>query len=502
MIKFLKPVASLAISQRIVETIGYLTGVLALVVVPSHSIRAANAAAARKPNIVFILADDLGWADIGCMGSRFYKTPNIDRLASQGLKFHNFHQSQNCAPTRACLMSGQYAPRTGIYTVDTLARGNAKDRRMIPPENITNLPLDRRTIADQLKAAGYVTGMFGKWHLGNAGEYHPAERGFEEALVVEGSHFNIRTVPATEIAPDIYDGDWITDRAVEFMEKHRQNPFFLYVPHRLVHTPLQAKPGATEKLEKLPPVGDQKNPVYAAMVESVDQSVGRIMARLDELELATNTVLIFSSDNGGIGSYGEPGAQSITDNSPLRGGKGQLYEGGLRVPMIIRWPSVVRPGTTTGALSAHVDLYPTFLEIGDARPPSQPLDGVSLVPVLRDPDVKLGRAAIYSHFPGYLEGYGKPIWRTTPAGMIIEGDWKLLEFYEDERFELYNLREDLSEKQNLAAKNPGKVRELNRKFVAWRNEIGGVMPVRKSDDSTVEPPSPKKRGKNNQDVAD
>ena len=502
MMKFLTPVASLAICPRIVKTIGCLTGVLALVVVPSHSIRAADAAAARKPNIVFILADDLGWADVGCMGSKFYQTPNIDRLASQGLKFKNFHQSQNCAPTRACLMSGQYAPRTGVYTVGTLARGNAQDRTMIPPENVTNLPLDRRTIADQLRAAGYATGMFGKWHLGNEGEFHPAKRGFEEAVVAEGSHFNIRTVPAMEIAPEVYDGDWITDRAVEFMEKHRQKPFFLYVPHRLVHTPLQAKPGAAEKYEKVPPVGDQKNPIYAAMIESVDDSVGRIMAKLDELGLATNTVLIFTSDNGGIGSYGEPGAQSVTDNAPLRGGKGQLYEGGLRVPMIVRWPGVVCPGTTTGVLSAHVDLYPTFLEIGDARQPSQPLDGVSLVPVLRDPDVKLGRTAIYSHFPGYLEGYGKPTWRTTPAGMIIEGDWKLLQFYEDERFELYNLREDLSEKQNLAAKNPGKVRELNQKFVTWRTGIGGVMPVRKTGESDAEPPSVKKRAEKKRDVGD
>jgi arylsulfatase A-like enzyme len=436
--------------------------------------------AADRPNIVFILADDLGYADVGCMGSKYYRTPNIDRLAAQGIRFTNFHQSQNCAPTRACLMSGQYAPRTGIYTVDTLERGQPGDRVMIPPVNVTNLPLDRRTIADQLKTAGYTTGMFGKWHLGNATGYHPHERGFDEALVVEGSHFGFRTVPATKIAPDTYDGDWITDRSVAFIEQHQKEPFFLYVPHRLVHLPLQAKPGAAATYEKIPPVGLQANPVYAAMVESVDQSVGRILAKLEDLGLTDHTLVIFASDNGGIGSYREEGARHITENVPLHGGKGQLYEGGLRVPMIMRWPGVVPAGTVTDVLAAHVDLYPSLLEIAHAPTPTQPLDGTSLVPILRNPTAPAAPRTIYSHFPGYLEGYGKPLWRTTPAGMIIDGDWKLLEFYEDSRFELYNLHDDLSENQNLATSQPDRVRALHQKFTTWRDGIGGTVPPRKT----------------------
>jgi arylsulfatase A-like enzyme len=268
----------------------------------------------------------------------------------------------------------------------------------------------------------------------------------------------------------------------------------------LVHSPLQAKPGATKKYEKIAPVGGQKNPIYAAMVENLDHNIGRILTKLDELGLMTNTVVVFSSDNGGVGSYREAGARSVTDNTPLRGGKGQLYEGGIRSPLIMRWPGVVAPGTTSDQLSAHVDLYPTFLEIGRATRPAQTLDGVSLVPILRNPTAKLGRDAIYSHFPGYLQGYGGPQWRTTPVGMIIEGDWKLLEFYEDARFELYNLREDLSENRNLAAVHPEKVKALNQKFVAWREGIGGVMPVKKTAaSSAAEEAAGRKNGQSRDD---
>ncbi|GMV96801.1 MAG: sulfatase [Phycisphaerae bacterium] len=430
-----------------------------------------------KPNIVFILADDLGYADVGCMGSRFYHTPNIDRLAAEGMRLTNFHQSQNCAPTRACLMSGQYAPRTGVYTVGSLNRGRPEDRRMIPPANVTQLPLDRKTIADQLKDAGYVTGMFGKWHLGNQGDHHPARRGFDKAIVVEGDHFGFRTIPPTEVPAGGYDGDWITDRALAFIEKHKDRPFFLYVPHRLVHSPFQAKPGMAEKYEKRPPAGGQNNPTYAAMIESLDESVGRIIAQLDRLRLTSRTVVVFTSDNGGIGSYREAGADNVTDNAPLRGGKGQLYEGGLRVPMIVRWPGVTPPGSSSAALGIHVDLYATFLEIGGAGRPPQPIDGVSLTPVLRDPSARLEREAVFSHFPGYLEGYGKPRWRTTPAGMVIAGEWKLLEFYEDARFELYHLGEDLGENRDLAGRHPEKVAALSAKLAAWREELKAAMPA-------------------------
>ena len=419
------------------------------------------AQAERPPNIVFILADDLGWTDVGCQGSTYYETPAIDRLAAQGLRLTQYLHCQNCAPTRAALMSGQYPPRTGVYTVDTLERGDAKDRKMEVPKNETNLPLDRTTLAQALKSAGYATGMFGKWHLGQQGAYHPGKRGFDEAIVSMGRHFDFVTTPKVDVPKGAYLADWLTDRAVEFLEKSREKPFFLYLPHFGVHSPHQAKPELIEKYRGKAPVGGHKNPVYAAMIESVDQSVGRVLAKLDELKLAEKTIVIFSSDNGGVGT--------ITDNAPLRGAKGMLYEGGVRVPFIVRWPGVVKPGTTSGEAAVHVDLYPTFCEIAGAkRPEKQVLDGVSLLPLFKDASAKLGREAIYYHFPGYLEGGGPGQWRTTPVGTIRAGDWKLLEFFEDGRVELYNLKDDLSEKKDLAAVLPEKARELREKLAAWR----------------------------------
>ena len=432
----------------------------------------AAAQAERPPNIVFILADDLGWTDVGCQGSTYYETPAIDRLASQGLRLTQYLHCQNCAPTRAALMSGQYPPRTGVYTVDTLERGDAKDRKMEVPKNETNLPLDRTTVAQALKSAGYATGMFGKWHLGQQGAYHPGKRGFDEAIVSMGRHFDFVTTPKVDVPKGAYLADWLTDRAVEFLEKSREKPFFLYLPHFGVHSPHQAKPELIEKYKGKAPVGGHKNPIYAAMIESVDQSVGRVLAKLDELKLAEKTIVIFSSDNGGVGT--------ITDNAPLRGAKGMLYEGGVRVPFIIRWPGVVKPGTTSDEAAVHVDLYPTFCEIAGAkRPEKQVLDGVSLLPLFKDASAKLGRDAIYYHFPGYLEGGGPGQWRTTPVGTIRRGDWKLLEFFEDGRVELYNLKDDLGEKKDLAAAMPEKARELREKLSAWRRELGAAMPTRK-----------------------
>jgi len=426
----------------------------------------------RPPNIVFILADDLGWTDVGCQGSRYYETPAIDRLAAQGMRLTQYLHCQNCAPTRAAIMSGQYAPRTGVYTVGSLERGDAKDRRMEVPKNETDLPLDRTTLAQALKSAGYATAMFGKWHLGQQGAYHPGKRGFDEAIVSMGRHFDFATAPKVDVPKGAYLADWLTDRAVEFIEKSREKPFFLYLPHFGVHSPHQAKPELIEKYKGKAAAGGHKSPVYAAMIESVDQSVGRVLAKLDELKLSEKTIVIFSSDNGGVGT--------ITDNAPLRGAKGMLYEGGVRVPFIVRWPGVVKPGSTSDEAAVHVDLYPTFCEIAGAKKPEkQVLDGVSLVPLLKDGSAKLGREAIYYHFPGYLEGGGPGQWRTTPVGTIRMGDWKLLEFFEDGRIELYNLKDDLGEKKDLAAAMPEKARELREKLAAWRREIGAAMAKKK-----------------------
>jgi arylsulfatase A-like enzyme len=440
------------------------------------------AATSRPPNIIFILADDLGWTDLGCQGSKYYETPAIDALAAQGMRFTSFYNAQNCTPTRAAIMSGQYPPRTGVYTVGELTRGQAEHRRMIPPKNNILLPLDRRTIANQLQAAGYATAIFGKWHIGQEGDYHPLRRGFDAGFVTMGRHYDFVTQPKIDYPAGTYLADFLTDHAVEFIQQHQREPFFLYLPHFAVHAPHEAKPQLVAKYKARKPIGGHGDPVYAAMIESVDQSVGRVLAKLDELKLADRTVVIFASDNGGVGGYAAAGvnARAVTDNAPLRGGKGMLYEGGVRVPFIVRWPGVVQPGVVCDAPAIHVDLFPTLLEIAGARhPEGQPLDGVSLVPLWKDPQAKLPRDAIYTHFPGYLEGAAPGQWRTTPVGTIRAGHFKLLEFFEDGRLELYNLHDDIGERHNLAATMSDKVRELHDQLAAWRQDLHAAMPAPK-----------------------
>lgn len=433
-----------------------------------------------RPNIVLIVADDLGWADLSSTGSRYYETPNIDRLGREGMYFPQFYVSQNCSPTRACMMTGQYAPRTGVYTVTNLDRGREENRKMNVPENVTNLPLDRMTVADVLKAAGYATGMFGKWHLGQGEDYHPGNRGFDEAIVSMGRHYDFSTNPRVGVSKGAYLADFLTDRAVQFIEKNKGRPFFLYLPHFAVHTPLEAKPEPIEKFEGKPPAGGHNNPTYAAMIASLDESVGRVLAKLDELKLSDRTMVIFTSDNGGVGGYEAAGisAGEITDNAPLRAGKGTLYDGGIRVPYFVKYPPMVQAGTTCDTPAIHVDILPTLVELAGADRPNQPLDGVSIVPLFKDSKTALSREALFWHFPGYLEGKGGN-WRTTPVGVIRCGDFKLMEFYEDGRLELYNLKDDLGEKTNLAARMPEKARELRGRLAAWRMELRAVMPTPK-----------------------
>jgi len=457
---------------------------------------AAQAADRSKPNIIFIMADDLGYTDVACFGSKYYETPNIDRLAAQGMKMTSHHHCQNCTPTRAALMSGQYGARTGVYTVGGIERFDWSTRPLRPVDNITDLPLDRDIIAKQLKAAGYATGMFGKWHIGQGGDYQPGKRGFDEAIVSMGRHFDFDTNPKTEYPKGAYLADFLTDKAVDFITRHKDEPFFLYLPHFGVHSPHHAKADLIEKFKPKPGVGGHKSPIYAAMIASVDESVGRVMKTLDDLKLADNTVIIFTSDNGGVGGYGrtdglirEPGKEGksknakgadedgggITDNAPLRSGKGSLYEGGTREPFIVRWPGVTKPGSTCDIPTVHVDIFPTFLELTGAPKPRQVLDGESLVKLLRDPNAKLQRDAIYQHFPGYL-GSGPGLWRTTPVSLIQVGDWKLMEYIEDGKLELYNLRDDIGETKNLAAEMPDKAKELHTRLVAWRKEVNAPMP--------------------------
>ncbi len=454
----------------------------------------AAQAADRAPNIIFIMADDLGYTDVATFGSQYYETPNIDKLASQGMKLTRHHHCQNCQPTRAALMSGQYGARTGVYTVGGTDRFDWSTRPLKPADNVTELPLEKITIAQTLKKAGYATGMFGKWHLGEKGDHHPAKRGFDEAIVSMGQHFDFNTSPKTEYPKDEYLADFLTGKAVDFIQRHKEAPFFLYLPHFGVHSPHQAKKELIAKFKDKAPVGGHNSATYAAMIASVDESVGRVMATLDELKLADNTVLIFTSDNGGVGGYEREGVHGgdITDNAPLRSGKGSLYEGGTRVPFIVRWPGVTQAGTTCDVPTIHVDIYPTLSEIAKASAPEgQPLDGESLVALFRDPAANLKREAIYQHFPGYL-GAGQDTWRTTPVGLIEVGDWKLMEFFEDSRLELYNLKDDIGESKNLATEMPDKAKELHAKMVAWREAIKVPMPTKNTPSTEAKP---KKKGK-------
>jgi len=443
----------------------------------------------EKPNIVFIMVDDLGWKDVGFMGSNYYETPNIDKLAGQGVVFTNaYANAPNCAPTRACLMTGQYTPRHGIYTVNNPDRGESRYRKLIPVPNKTILDVGFVTLAETMKSAGYRTGMMGKWHLGEGEETGPEGQGFD--VNIGGCH---KGHPATYFSPyknefieDVTDGEYLTDRmtdeAIKFIEESKDGPFFLYLPYYAVHTPIQPKPEVKKKYEGKPADGKQNNPDYAAMVETVDAGVGKIMKKLDELKLTGNTIVFFFSDNGGVGG--------ITDMSPLRGSKGMLYEGGIREPMIVRWPGEVNPGTRCDIPVISVDFYPTFLEIaGIKKPKDLIMDGENILPLFTGKK-KFKKRELFWHFPAYLQATKRflpgLIWRTTPVSVIRKGDWKLLEFFEDGHLELYNLKKDISETNNLAEQMPGKARTLHKKLLKWRVKVNAPVPTELNPDYNPE----------------
>lgn len=451
---------------------------------------ASSAEPSSPPNIVFILADDMGWTDAAALGSGYYQTPHIDRLVKEGLRFSDAYScGPNCAPTRASLMSGQYTPRHGIYTVATGARGLAKHRKLEPAPNETILSADYVTLAETLQAAGYATGHFGKWHLGSGERTGPLGQGFD--LNVAGntagsprSYFSPYRNPQLSDGPDgEYLTDRLTDEAIKFIDAHRDRPFFLYLPHYAVHTPIQGKPRLIEQYRERPAAAGHGNAAYAAMIDSLDQSVGRLLDRLDAWKLSDNTLVIFTSDNGGLGGYARAGAiggKDITDNAPLRGGKGMLYEGGIRVPLIVRWPGRVEPGGTCREPVITVDFLPTLAAAAQAKLPEQIRDGVDLAALFARPAATLERPAIFWHFPGYLEvGAKTGSWRTTPCGAIRAGDWKLIEFFEDGRRELYNLASDLGEEQNLADQEPERTAALAKQLTSWRKEVGALMPTPK-----------------------
>ena len=441
----------------------------------------AGAPSERRPNFILIYIDDLGWKDATFQGSTYYETPNIDRLAKQGMVFtHAYANAPNCAPSRACLLSGQYPPRHGIYTVGSSERGPANLRKWVPVPNKTVLKSTAVTIAEALKPGGYVSASIGKWHLGDDPGSGPVSQGFD--LNVGGNHqghagsyFSPYGLARLSDGPEgEYLTDRLTDEALRFIDANKGHPFFLYLPHYAVHSPIEAKKELIEKYKKKTGSRGQDYPDYAAMIESTDQGIGRIIAKLDELALTKTTVVFFLSDNGGF-------AQA-TSMEPLRGSKGTIYEGGIRVPMIVRWPGRVQPGSITAVPVSGVDLYPTILGIARVRPPrAYVLDGDSLVPLLTGSG-GLPPRAIFWHFPAYLEpdsGRRGP-WKASPCSAVRQGDWKLIEQFENGQLELYDLKDDIGEKTNLAQSGKDKAMELHQLLLDWRASTRASVPTLKN----------------------
>lgn len=450
-----------------------------------------------RPNIVLINVDDLGWKDVGFNGSRYYETPNLDRLAKESVRFTNAYAgAANCAPSRACMMSGQNTPRHGIYTVGSSERGNAKTRRIIPTPNTLELADEQLTLAEALKTHGYTSCSVGKWHLGD----DPRTQGFDENVAgTKAGH------PKTYFSPyknpnlsDGPEGEYLTDRitteAIDFITTNKEKPFFLYLPFFTIHTPLQGKEDLVEKYKKKEKLdGQGRNPNYAAMVETMDASVGRILAILDELKL-DNTILVFTSDNGGISFQSR--------QHPLRAGKGSYYEGGIRVPLLIRWKNKIKPAWTTDTPVTNLDFFPTLLDlIGVEKPADKLLDGQSLANVLLKQE-QLEERPLFWHFPVYLQAYRvggdesqDSLFRTRPGSVVRLGDWKLHQYFEDGQLELYNLKDDIGEKNNLASTQADKTTELLQLLEEWRTNTSAPVPTAPNPDY-VEGfvPKPKKRG--------
>jgi len=445
-----------------------------------------------RPNVVLILADDLGWADLSCYGSKFHQTPNLDKLASEGVRFTQAYAAcPVCSPTRVAVLTGKYPQRFNL--TDWLpGRGDLPDQRLKRPQIRQALPLEAVTLAEVLKPVGYTTGHIGKWHLGGNGSdpmdqgFGPLGQGFDSNIAGDhtgtplsyfapyrkkaaGNSFNDRVMPGLEQAPD---GEYLTDRyaaeAEKFIDQNQDRPFFLYLPHNAPHTPLRAKPELVKKYTDAAAklgVGTQRNPVYAAMLESLDDAVGRVVKKLEECKLTERTLIIFTSDNGGLATLeGMPAPATI--NSPLREGKGYLYEGGIRVPLIIRWPGQFKPAVSTAVVNS-IDLLPTITSVCGAKAPAD-VDGVSLDPVLRQTS-ELPKRDLFWHYPHYANQGSRP------GAAVRSGDFKLIEFYDTGRKELFNVASDPGESRNLIQDQASIVTDLTARLTEWRTAVQAQM---------------------------
>lgn len=432
-------------------------------------------AAADQPNIVFILADDLGWRDLGCYGSPFCETPHLDRLAAEGLRFTQAYAAGSvCSPTRASILTGKYPVRTGV--TDYIPGLNASGRKLVTQPTKKELALEEVTVAEALAESGYQTFYAGKWHLGGSG-FGPQEQGFE-ICVTDAELGNP--------GKDWRVGKRISEAAVKFLdERDRTRPFFMFLGYHEPHTPILEYPDFIakfrDKAAQLPTAAVvsrteqkgqtrivQNDPAYGSEVAGLDAFVGEVLAKLEAAGLANDTVVIFFSDNGGLSTKADPGP---TSNEPLRAGKGWLYEGGIRVPLIVRAPGITRAGAITDTPVISTDFYPTLLALAGRPPrPEQHRDGINIIPVLRG-EALPERGTLFWHYPHY---HGST-W--APGGAIREGDWKLIELFEENAVELYDLKSDPSESSNLAAVEPERVRAMRAKLAAWRAETGAYVPT-------------------------
>ena len=443
-------------------------------------LNSCNKESLEKPNIVLIVADDLGWSDLSYMGSEYYETPNIDKLSKSGMTFYNgYASSANCAPSRATMLSGKYHTEHGIYTVRNSDRGSRKTRKIIPIETKTTLDLDFFVIPEMLKEMGYINGHFGKWHLGDVG-FHPEQSGFDVNIGGNkhggpGGYFAPYPNPELENEPK---GEYLTDRigdeVVKFIDINKENNFFAYVPFFSVHTPIQSKPDYQKKYSNKDSNEYHNRADYAGMIQSLDENIGKILDKIDALNLSENTLIIFTSDNGGI--------RAISNQYPLRAGKGSYYEGGIKVPMIFSWTGKIEAKTESYERVSNLDFYPTIKKLVGYNETID-LDGEDLTPIFKGE--KLKKRELYFHFPVYLEPYRvqldsgtDPLFRTRPGTVIIKDNWKLHHYYEDNKYELYDLEKDVSESQNLSEIKKEKKNELLIDLNNWRKTNNAPIPSR------------------------
>ena len=440
----------------------------------------------KNPNIILIIADDLGWTDLSFMGSNYYQKPNIDRLAKRGITFYNAYASAtNCSPSRASMLSGKYAPEHGIFTVGESERGNKKTRKLIPIENKEEIGQDFFLIPEMLKTLGYTNGHFGKWHLGKEGNY-PEQNGFdvnfggyENGGPGKGGYTSPYNNPKIKDGPV---GEYLTDRigneVVNFIDENQSKTFFAYVPFYSVHTPIEPKLEYEKKYQKIKGNQYHNRADFAGMIQSLDENVGKILDKIQELNLIEKTLIIFTSDNGGI--------RSISNQFPLRAGKGSYYEGGIKVPLIFSWGKKITANTKSYERVSNIDFFPTIKNIVGYKKRIE-LEGVDLSPVFND--MKLPERSLFFHFPIYLEPYDvykdngtDPLFRTKPGSVIIKNDWKLHHYFENNSIELYNLIEDVSESKNLSEENKEKTNELFEELNKWRKLNNAPIPYKINPD--------------------